>query len=332
MNEVLANVFQLKVPIPNNPLGHTNVYLLRTDDGYMMIDAGFNSQQALEAMQQQLAELDVDFKKISRIIITHAHGDHIGLAGKLRELSGAKVVLHRLEKPQMRPSARDRESFVQQTEDWMHANGIPHQEPPPGRSLHEMVRRFEPPPAPDITLDDEETIRSDGFSLKVIWTPGHSPGHICLYDASRKVLFSADHVLPVTTPNIGLRPGAGGNPLGDYLASLRKVRDLDVDTVLPAHEQVFKDLPGRVDQILEHHRHRNEEIIAVLKEGPRTAYQVSERITWMPDSGGVKFHDLGHWDQRMAVSETLSHLEVLKEQGVVDRYRQDGIIYYRIRR
>lgn len=331
MNEVLPGIFQLRIPIPNNPLGYTNVYLLRTDGSYTMIDAGFNSPEALEAMQSQLAELGVDPKGISQIVITHAHGDHIGLAGKLRELSGAKLALHRLEKPQVPPTGRDREEFVRQSEEWMRTNGIPSETPPPGRSMREMVRRFSAPPSPDEILDDNEIIGSDGFTLRVVWTPGHSPGHICLYDASRKVLFSADHVLPVTTPNISLRPGTGGNPLGDYLSSLEKVRDLDADTVLPAHEQVFTDLQGRVDSIIDHHRHRNEEIVATLKSGPKTAYQVSEEITWMPESGGVRFHNLGHWDRRMASLETLAHLEALKTRGTLDRFGKDSIIYYQIR-
>jgi len=329
MTEILPGVYQLKIPIPNNPLGHTNVFLLRAGEEYLMIDAGFNSPDALAAMQAQLAEIGIDVKRINRIIITHGHGDHIGLAGKVREMSGAKVALHRLEKPPARPNARDRQWF-NHNEDWLHANGIPHEEPSGSNQPRGPRRRFDPPAAPDITLEDDDHIGSDGFSLKVIWTPGHSPGHICLYDAERRVLFSADHVLPTTTPNIGLRPGAGGNPLGDYLNSLKKVRDLDVTTVLPAHEHVFTDLRGRVDQIVDHHRHRNDEVLAALKAGPETAYHVSEHIMWMPETGGVKFHDLAHWDQRMAVSEALAHLEALKANGLIRRFVQKGIVYYEL--
>ena len=292
MNEILPSLFQLQIPLPNNPLGHTNIYLIHGDDGDLLIDAGFNSPEGLEAMQKQLAETGADIRKISRIIITHAHGDHIGLAGKVREISGAKIALHRLEKPPRFPAGRDREAFVKQAEKWLHASGMPHDEllsvPEGPRHGPGGMRPFESPPKPDATLEDNEDIRTGGFNLKVVWTPGHSPGHICLYEANNRVLFGGDHVLPTTTPNIGLRPGqlGRGNPLSDYLESLDKVRKLDVRRVLPAHEHIFKDLPGRVDEIKEHHRRRSQEILDTLHTGPKTGYQVSGAVTWMPESGG----------------------------------------------
>ncbi len=221
--------------------------------------------------------------------------------------------------------------------EWSRSSGIPDEAAPAMPHHHGPGNGAFPPPAvPDILLEDDQEIRTDGLALRVMWTPGHSPGHICLYDARRKVLFSADHVLPVTTPNVGLRMGGNGhglpesNPLGDYLSSLAKVRGLDAETVLPAHEYVFHDLRGRVDAILEHHRRRNEEIVATLKPGPKTAYQVSESITWLPESGKVKFHDLAHWDQRMAVSETIAHLQALRADGTIRRYASDGIVYYQL--
>jgi glyoxylase-like metal-dependent hydrolase (beta-lactamase superfamily II) len=325
MTEVMNGITQLHIPIPNNPLGFTNTYLLQGDDGYLLIDAGFGSDEALEALKQQLSEINVDLKKISRIVITHSHGDHIGLAGIIRQLTGAKIALHAIEAAYHPPSPEN--PIARWTEEWFRENGVPGDSTPdPG--FPGGIRRIPPTPEPDILLEDGQEIHFDGIDLHVVWTPGHSPGHICLYDAKRKVLFSADHVLPVTTPNIGLRPGIKGNPLNDYLQSLRRVRDMDVELVLPAHEQIFANLRSRVDEILEHHHHRNEEIVVTLKNGPKTAYQISEQITWMPETGGMKFHDLNRWDQRMAVSEALAHITALREQGTIDRYIRDGIVYY----
>jgi glyoxylase-like metal-dependent hydrolase (beta-lactamase superfamily II) len=164
----------------------------------------------------------------------------------------------------------------------------------------------------------------------VVWTPGHSPGHICLYDAQRQVFFSGDHILPVITPNISLRLPSAGNPLGDFINSLNKVKTLDVKLVLPAHEHIFSNLPARVKEIIQHHRHRNQEILDTLKTEPRTAYEISAEITWMPEFGGVKFHNLAIWDRRMAVSETLAHLEALRLDGIISQFSRDGIIYYRL--
>ena len=337
MQEISPGIKQLKIPIPHNPLGFTNVYLVGDGDGYLLIDAGFPSPEAFAAMQNELAEAGVEPRGISRLVITHAHGDHIGLAGRVKEISGAKMAIHPLEARQQALPPNNPEDFARMNAEWSKATGMPNESM---REMHHHQGRpgnrpFAPPPLPDILLEDNQEISADGTSLRVVWTPGHSPGLICLYDAKRKALFSADHVLPVTTPNIGLRPGSNGhgqaesNPLGDYLRSLAKVRDLDAEIVLPAHEGVFHDLRGRVDRILEHHRRRNDEIVASLKSGPRTAYQVSESITWMPESGGVRFHNLAHWDQRMAVSETIAHLQALRATGTITRSAKGGIVYYR---
>ncbi len=337
MQEVVPGIKQLKIPIPHNPLGFTNVYLVGDGDGYLLIDAGFPGEESMAAMRKELADAGVEPTEISKIVVTHAHGDHIGLAGRVKAISGARIALHPLEARQHQPPHPENpQDFAKMNAEWSKATGMP-EEPPPEMHRHfgPGNRQHEAPPEPDMLLEDNQEIRADGTSLRVIWTPGHSPGLVCLYDAKRRVLFSADHVLPVTTPNIGLRPGTNGhgpnasNPLGDYMRSLEKVRGLDAEIVLPAHENVFHDLRGRVDRILEHHHHRNEEILATLKTGPKTAYQVSEAITWMPESGAVRFHKLAHWDQRMAVSETIAHLQALRAAGTITTSAKGGIVYYK---
>ena len=98
MDEIVSGIYQLKIPIPNNPLEYTNIYLLKGDDGHLLIDTGWNDEAAFQSLSNQLDEIGVDFKKISQIIGTHAHFDHYGLVGKLKELSQAKIALHRLDK------------------------------------------------------------------------------------------------------------------------------------------------------------------------------------------------------------------------------------------
>ena len=134
--------------------------------------------------------------------------------------------------------------------------------------------------------------------------------------------------MPVITPNVSLQPQSEGNPLGDFLSSLGTLRQLDVDTVLPAHEHVFNDLKKRIDGITFHHRRRNSEIESAMKSGQKTAYQISDAVTWMPDFGGVRFEDLTPWLRRMAVSETLAHLKLMEVEGSVEKNRIDDIIYY----
>ena len=328
MNEIATGVYQLKVPIPDNPLGHTNVYLLQGDGEYHLIDTGWNDAAAFQVLSNQLGEIGVSFKKISQIIITHAHLDHYGLSSRLKELSRAKIAMHRLEKDLLGFRNINMEEFFRQTEQWLQINGVPTSELPASPISFTRMRRVSPAVLPDITLQGKETISAGAFNLQVIWTPGHSPGHICLYEPNRKVFFSGDHILPTITPNVSLQPQSTANPLGDFLNSLNNVKQLDVNLVLPAHEYQFADLPTRVDEIIHHHELRNLEVLEAISKEPKTAYQISQRITWMPAFGGVSFQGLAPWDKRMAISETLAHLEAMRVDGRIAKVNQDSIIYY----
>jgi glyoxylase-like metal-dependent hydrolase (beta-lactamase superfamily II) len=198
-------------------------------------------------------------------------------------------------------------------------------------ALHMPIRGFREavPAQPDILLNGDETITSGIFNLKVIWTPGHSPGHICLYEPLHKLLFSGDHILPVITPNISLSPHSDGNPLGDYLKSLFTVKNLAAALVLPAHENVFSNLSERVDEILHHHKMRSAEILKVLNHNEMTAYQISNLVTWMPEQAGVNFIDLMPIAKLAAVSETLAHLKAMSIDKKVISINHDSIVYYK---
>ena len=328
MTDIRPGIYQMRIPIPNNPLGYTNTYLLRGDDGYLLIDTGVNTEEALQSLKKQLAEIGIEPKGIAQIIVTHAHGDHYGLAGQLRQLSQAKISLHYIEKNLIAPRDINTDETLRQTEQWYHSNGVPANELPTPWLAFVGGQRLAAPTLPDITLRGGETISTGVFNLQVLWTPGHSPGHICLYEPDQKIFFSGDHVLPVITPNISLQPQSDLNPLADFLNSLNEVKQLDVNLVLPAHEHLFTDLRTRVEEIIEHHEHRNSEILEAMKTEPKTAYQISTKITWMPELGGVSFQDLASWDKRMAVAETLAHLEAMRVDGRIVKSPRDSIIYY----
>jgi len=329
MTEILAGIHQLQIPIPNNPLDSTNIYLLQGDNEHLLIDAGWSSEEALQSLREQLDEIDVKFMDISQIIVTHAHFDHYGLASRLRHLCQAKVALHHIDKELLAPMFSDTSEFIRQAQRWFHVHGIPEEELRAPRSAFTGIRSAPALIPPDINLLGGHTISNGAFNLQVVWTPGHSPGHICLYEPSQKILFSGDHVLPIITPNVSLQPNSNDNPLADFINSLDLVKQLDVDLVLPAHEHLFTDLRARVDEIIQHHELRNAEILDAINTEPKTAYQISARITWMPELGGISFQDLAPGDRRMAVSETLAHLAAMRIDGKVVEFRQDDIIYYR---
>ena len=327
MNEIIPGVYQLQIPIPNNPLGYTNAYLVQGDSECLLIDPGINTDGAFDSLKSGLSEIGIGIEGITQIIATHAHGDHYGLSGRVKQISQAKILLHDADKNFVNLWALNMDELIRETEQWLCSNGVPANELPPPWIGPAGTRRIEPI-SPDIILHGGETVSSGVFNFQVLWTPGHSPGHVCLYEPTHKIFFSGDHILPVITPNVSIRSQSDVNPLGDFIKSLNSVKQLDVNLVLPAHEHIFTNLRARVEEIIHHHQQRNLEILEAIKVEPKTAYQISHEITWMPELGGVSFQDLALWDKRMATTETLAHLEAMRVDGRVDKFTRDSIIYY----
>lgn len=328
MTEVIPGIHQLQLPLPNISPGYVNTYLVQGDNGCLLIDTGWDTEEAFGSLKKQLAEIGIDFRDISQIVITHLHPDHYGMADRLKQLSQAKIALHYLEKDFIESRYINMDELLQQIAQWLHINGVPADE------LHELqtastgMIRFVAPAMPDVTLHGGEIISTGYFSFQVLWAPGHSPGHIVLYEPNRKILISGDHILPTITSNISLHPQSGSNPLDDYLSSLNMVKQLDVNLILPGHEHPFTGLQQRIEELTQHHEQRKSEILEVIKAKPKTAYQISRVMTWMSDISGAGWDDLAPWDKRMAVLETLSHLESMKVSGKIDRFLRDSTIYY----
>ena len=179
--------------------------------------------------------------------------------------------------------------------------------------LKSMVTMAEP----DVLFEDQKEIDLRGWNLRTIWTPGHSPGHVCFYSEDRRLLLSGDHVLPRITPNISVHAQQFPNPLGDYLESLAKVRDLGTDEVLPAHEYRFADLESRIDEITAHHADRLEEILSVITGQPGlTAWQITLGLHW-----SRPWDEIEPFMQRQANGETMAHCVLLE---LHDRIRRVG--------
>ena len=330
MNEVIPGVYQLQLPLPNPALEYVNTYLVRGDNKCLLIDTGWNTKQAFDSLKKQLDEIGIDFQNISEIVITHIHPDHYGLAGRLKSLSNAQLYLHELEKDFIKSRYVNMDELLQQLEQWLQVNGVPASELSELQTASVQMKKFVDPVPPDITLHGDETISIGSFSFKVLWTPGHSPGHISLYEPTQKILISGDHILPTITPNIGLHPQSSVNPLGDYLNSLNGLKQLEVNLILPGHEKPFSGLQQRIEELLCHHNQRNSEILETIKAKPKTAYQIATEITWMADINGVGWQKLAPWDKRMAVLETLAHLESMRFGDKLDKFSRDGTIYYQL--
>src|SRR5947208_10301884 len=138
---------------------------------------------------------------------------------------------------------------------------------------------YNPATSPDKYIDDGDVIPVGERRFEVIWTPGHSPGHNVIYLRQEKVLIVGDHLLPKITPHVGIYPdNTTGNPLGDFIASQRKVQKFDVELVLPAHGGIYHDHRHRANQLIEHHRYREAEMLDLTRKTPQTAYEVASQV------------------------------------------------------
>ena len=333
--QVYPNVFQLKIPIPDNPLGFINAYLVKSDQGSLLIDTGWNTDEAYESLQRQINAAGSSLADLRYIVITHIHPDHFGLAGRLKGLCQAELILHSADSMLVDRRYLDFREVLAQMDHWLMINGVPDEvrNPMSGASL--PVRSLVTLTPPDRVVDGGEHLQIGGFDLELIWTPGHSPGHVCLYDRAHRLFFSGDHVLPDTTPNVSMHIQTMSNPLVDYLNSLAQVVELEVDWVLPSHGAAFSDLAARVAAIREHHEVRLNAMRAAFagppaERGgggrPQTAYGIAAAVPWTKEN--TAFDNLDALQKRFAVTETIAHLELLVARGDLKKILQNGLVWY----
>lgn len=331
MNEIISNIYRLQLPLPDNPLGYVNTYLVQGDNGCLLIDTGWDNEQTLNSLKEQLAEIGSHLEDISQIVATHIHPDHYGLAGRLKQLSQAKIALHYLERDLI-ASYSDIDKLIQQGIQWTLINGVPADEI--YQWLIEMqtarpeMMKFATPALPDTTLRGGEAISVGSFTFKVLWTSGHSPGHVCLYEPIKEILISGDHIMPDINTDVGLEPGSSPNPLDDYISSLNEIKQLKVNLTLPGHGHPFTGLPQRIEELTQNNEQRSLEILEAVKLEAKTAYQISSELTWMLNMKPVSWQDLSPWEIRLALLKTLAHLESMRFGGKVDKSYHGSIIYY----
>jgi len=326
--EIAYGIHLVKVPIPDNPLGFLNCYLISGKDGWLMLDTGWHTHEALDALQAGLQSLGLAFTDIATIVVTHVHPDHFGLAGRLKQLSPqTKLLAHKwewalLESRYIRFADLQRQMGV-----LLRRHGVADMDVRALQMASMPAMEFVTLTMPDEPLYGGEVLNTGLYNLEVIWTPGHSPGHICLYEPQNQLLFAGDHILPQITPNVSYHVQSGDDPLGCYIYALQKLQKLPVTKVLPAHEHVFTDLPGRINEIFRHHDRRKEEMRRLIKDEPVGAYEISSHITW--DIPELTWKQFSPQIQRAAVMETIAHLEYMRLEGTVTRVDEDGLLLYR---
>jgi len=301
--EILPGLFRLKIPLPDNPLKYLNSYVIKSLDRSLIIDTGLNRRECLEAMQAGLSTIGIDLKASDIFITSH-------------------IYFNRPEKEIM----ESWEGFGTMIE-YGGQNGFPENELRTALDKHPGAKYgSEWIPAMKL-LEDGDGIDVGDYHFKCVATPGHTIGHICLYEPDKEIMIAGDHILIDITPNIQCWSDTQ-NPLKHYLASLEKVYSLKVDLTLPGHRRLIRDHKARIKELKHHHADRLTEVLSILNRGGMNAFQVASQMTWDIDSES--------WDQFpvaqkwFATGEAISHLRYLEEEGKLARQSNGKMTLYAV--
>ena len=323
--EPLPGLFRLVLPLPFPGLDRVNAYLLTGPEGATLVDCGIfdpseEGDHGWDALVGSLEVCDVTVADIRRLVITHTHIDHYGMAARMAERSGCEVWMHEAARFDLE-FYRDPQETIARLRKTFAEHGV-------GPPEVEELTAFEDW-SPFISgvvdagtwLEGGEEIAVGTRTWQVVHTPGHSSSHICLWAAEERALISGDHLLASITPHIDFRRGETDDPLREFLSSLDKIEALEPDLVLPGHGRPFDDGAGRAWVIARHHDRRLGSILQVIRHEPRTADEITDAIFGTT---------LLNFQRRLALGEALAHLIYLMKRGEIERIdREDGTFAFR---
>jgi len=321
IEEIDRNLYRLEIPLPQNPLKSINSYVIKSPLRNLVIDTGLNREECRKALLQGFETLRVDLAQTD-FFITHLHADHLALATTIAH-DTASIYLNDADARRI-AIFQKRSGFEQ----FALLHGMPEDEVKEGLDNHPGVKygisgmpRFR-------TCRDGDTFEVGEYTFSCVETPGHSFGHMCLYEPTKQYLVSGDHILGDITPNIQSWTD-DWNPLVVYLASLERIKGFDVKLVLPGHRAVFRDCRARIEELMQHHGKRALEVLSILIGGSKTAYQVASEMTWdIVCDSWVEFPVAQKW---FAVGEAIAHLMYLEALAKIQREVVGGHVLFRLR-
>jgi len=315
-------IHQIRLPMAGNPMRYINGYLIAEAGGATLVDCGWRSDDVLEALHAGLTACGLPLADVARVVITHAHFDHYGLAGTLRRGGLRELIMHPAEWEFAKQHYTDIAEFDRIADEWIERNGFAADY---GEVAEEDIdhHRVELT-APTSLIEDGERIGR----LRAIWTPGHTAGHLCFIDERSGRMLTGDHVLDPVTPHVGSWSPDGTDRIGDYIASLEKVKSIGATGVLPAHGEPWAEIVPRVDALIAHEYEREGRIIALLERGPASAGDIARALTWTRKEKPFEALAMAH--QQFAVAETLAHLEHLWHTKRASREESGAIVRYRL--
>ncbi len=318
IENILANLYRIEIPLFQSPLKAINSYVIKNSERNLVIDTGWNREECMNIMRDGLKQLGVDHRKTD-FFITHSHSDHLGLVSRLMTETST-IYLHRSDAERFNAGIPLDDFFA-----FARLNGYPEDELQEVLHNHPGLKFRSPGNLVFRSPGEGDTLSIGDYVFRCLETPGHTRGHMCLYEPTKKILVSGDHILSNITPNIQLWSDEW-NPLKEYLASLDKVNQLDIDLVLPGHRSIFTNCKERIRELKQHHEKRLDEIVSILEKGKQNAYQVASQMSW----------DIVHdsWDsfpmtqKWFAVGEAISHLKYLEGEKRIRRKREGPHIFF----
>ncbi|MFC3038665.1 MBL fold metallo-hydrolase [Virgibacillus xinjiangensis] len=303
LEQISKDIYRLVVEFPPGN-EETNCYLIKGANGYTVVDTGIYSEHAIQIWRKALGT-DI---KVEKVVLTHVHQDHIGLAGWFQRELGVPVVMS--EKGYQLTKRLRSASNVERLNNILPNYGGP-------RLPSDMMEddSFIFAVEPDQIFHEQDKIYLGDDAYEVIWTPGHAPDHFCFYNRERKLMIVGDHILKAISPVIGLWEGEEGNPLKDYYHSLKAVEPYETALALPGHGEVMENFQERVRQTRQKHDQRLEQVMSLVNEKPTTAAEVCRKIY-----GERPFPSM-----LSTFMASLTRLLYLEEQGRIRRVEVDGV-------
>jgi glyoxylase-like metal-dependent hydrolase (beta-lactamase superfamily II) len=317
--KIYPNLFRIEIPLPDSPLKYLNSYVIKGGERNLIVDTGLNRDECKTAMMDGLKALNIDLKTID-VFITHLHADHFGLLSEL-VTENTKIYFNRPD-TEIIEHWQGFEPMIA----YAAKNGFP--ESMLRKALHQHPGfKYGSNWIPSLSIiNDNDVLEIGEYRFTCIQTPGHTHGHTCLYEPSKRFLIAGDHILSDITPNIQCW-WEDGDPLDDYIKSLDKVYPLKVDQVLPGHRNLFKNFRERIDELKRHHEHRVEEVIEILKKGSsKTAFQTASEMTW--DIQAESWDEFPIAQKWFATGEAISHLRYLERRGKIRRVSKEPVITF----
>ena len=320
--EIFSNIYLIEVPLPNNPLKNLNSYFIKGKKRNLLIDTGFNSDICYEALVQGLDEIGADMENTD-IFLTHLHSDHSGLSKRIASES-SKIYISSIDKMYLEYFSKG--DYWDDTKEKFMNQGFSEDEFIMNKETNPIIKYSPPSDTVYVEVENGYVFNLGGINLETILTPGHTPGHMCLYVEEEKILFSGDHIIFDITPNISPLPGVTDS-LGSYLESLEKLKTLDVSYTLSSHRNAMGDDKKRIRELIDHHMERLDEAYSIIKDGKRlTAYEVASKMTW---SVRLKsWNDFPPHQKWFAVGEAAAHLDYLVQNRKINMTKENNINIY----